>query len=373
MFKYQFRQGWPPILASIGSLALYVCFIVACVAVAALAAANIARVGGTALQHAAHKEWDAPQKHARVSRSQVLDDDAWGFGYFKTERAAPEPRAAKKPLEGTRSGLIKQQPAEVSPWGFWGSWQQPEPPQPVSRPTYRTMCVRLCDGAYFPVSFATPSDRFARDEDICQKSCSSPAKLYVYRNPGGEVEQMHDVKGEPYTKLKTAFLFRTTYDASCTCKPNPWEEAAQQKHRMYAELEAKKKSKRAETGKRKQAARKSEPAAVTAGAPAAVAPLAAATTSANAASSTTAAPEVQKPEAPKVTVISSAVTDANEAAASAAKKATKRRTAAKGAMVAGWSQPAEPAAKDGKSRGASRKFARVYNGSDWRINVFQAN
>jgi hypothetical protein len=114
----------------------------------------------------------------------------------------------------------------------------PLAPPPVV--TYRTVCVRLCDGSFFPISYATTSDRFSRDEKACQKSCSSPAKLYVYRSSGGTPETMVDRNGQPYAQLATAFRYRTAYDASCTCKPQPWEEAAQERHRMYALAAAKK-------------------------------------------------------------------------------------------------------------------------------------
>ena len=103
------------------------------------------------------------------------------------------------------------------------------------RGTYRTVCVRLCDGFFFPISFATTPDRFAADEAACRSRCSSSARLYVYPNPGGEPEQMTDVRGQPYAALKTAFLFRTNYDAGCTCKPHPWETASMERHRAYAE------------------------------------------------------------------------------------------------------------------------------------------
>ncbi|MFN3746568.1 MAG: DUF2865 domain-containing protein [Hyphomicrobiaceae bacterium] len=101
--------------------------------------------------------------------------------------------------------------------------------------TFRTVCVRLCDGYFFPISFATTPDRFAADEAVCRARCRTSARLYVYPNPGGEPEQMFDVNGQPYTALRTAFLFRTNYDESCTCKPHPWEQEAQHRHHLYAE------------------------------------------------------------------------------------------------------------------------------------------
>jgi hypothetical protein len=96
----------------------------------------------------------------------------------------------------------------------------------------------MCDGYFFPISFATTPDRFATDEAACRSRCTSPARLYVYPNPGGEPEEMRDTRGQPYSALKTAFLFRTNYDESCTCKPHPWEQQALARHRAFADRAA---------------------------------------------------------------------------------------------------------------------------------------
>src|SRR3954469_12032226 len=37
--------------------------------------------------------------------------------------------------------------------------------------TFRTVCVRTCDGAYFPISFATTPGRFQDDEKSCKALC----------------------------------------------------------------------------------------------------------------------------------------------------------------------------------------------------------
>jgi hypothetical protein len=107
--------------------------------------------------------------------------------------------------------------------------------------------VRLCDGYFFPISFATSEGQFERDEQACARSCSAPTKLFVYRNPGQEPEQMVDLDGRPYAKLPTAFQFRTRFDQSCKCNPHPWEQEAVARHRRYAEVDAKKKSQRQAT------------------------------------------------------------------------------------------------------------------------------
>ncbi len=84
--------------------------------------------------------------------------------------------------------------------------------------TYRTLCVRTCDGYYFPISFSTVPERFAADEQTCQSMCpAAEVKLYTYHNPGEDPNAMVSIDGEPYTALPTAFRYRSEYDPNCTC------------------------------------------------------------------------------------------------------------------------------------------------------------
>ena len=85
--------------------------------------------------------------------------------------------------------------------------------------TYRTVCVRLCDGYYFPISFSTLRSHFAQDADSCTSKCAAPVELYYHPNPGGTMEQAVALQSsEPYTKLKTAFRYRKEYVNGCSCK-----------------------------------------------------------------------------------------------------------------------------------------------------------
>ena len=85
--------------------------------------------------------------------------------------------------------------------------------------TYRTLCVRLCDGFYFPVSFSTLPSHFPQDADVCSSKCAAPTELFYYPNPGGTVEQAVALKDqEAYTKLKFAFRYRKEYVNGCSCK-----------------------------------------------------------------------------------------------------------------------------------------------------------
>lgn len=85
--------------------------------------------------------------------------------------------------------------------------------------TYRTLCVRTCDGFYFPISFSTVPGQFSTDADTCAAMCpGAEAVLYTHRNPGEDSSQMVSLSGEPYSALPTAFRFRTEYDKACTCR-----------------------------------------------------------------------------------------------------------------------------------------------------------
>jgi hypothetical protein len=94
--------------------------------------------------------------------------------------------------------------------------------------TYRTVCVRTCDGAYFPVSFATVPARFPDDERSCKALCpAAEATLFAYRNPGEDINQAVSITGAPYSALPNAFKFRTEFNPSCGCKAvgQTWSDA----------------------------------------------------------------------------------------------------------------------------------------------------
>jgi hypothetical protein len=97
-----------------------------------------------------------------------------------------------------------------------------ERPRPVKRSAdtqgqiVRTLCVRLCDGYYWPISFATTKRRLSVDARRCESACSSPARLFFHRNPGQDTADMVDRDGKPYRELPAAFLYRTRYLADCT-------------------------------------------------------------------------------------------------------------------------------------------------------------
>ncbi len=94
--------------------------------------------------------------------------------------------------------------------------------------TYRTVCVRSCDGFYFPISYSTVPARFSTDAQACQRLCpGAQASLYTYHNPGEEIEQAVSADGAPYTALPNAFRYRKEIVAGCSCRPagESWAQA----------------------------------------------------------------------------------------------------------------------------------------------------
>jgi hypothetical protein len=86
--------------------------------------------------------------------------------------------------------------------------------------------VRLCDGFYYPIHYSTYGSQLTQDAEHCQSNCAAPAELYVYRNPGQEIEQAISLNGSAYMDLPVALKFRKEYVKGCSCKQaeyNPTE------------------------------------------------------------------------------------------------------------------------------------------------------
>ena len=142
-------------------------------------------------------------------------------------------------------------------WFGFGSRGAPEEryersdPYPYSRPaygydddwhedtrTYRTMCVRLCDGFYFPLSNNVRRERLYHDNRKCMQRCDGEARLYYYPTDGGSVETMVDLAGRSYSALPNAFRYRKALVDGCACKPAPWSPEEAARHQSYANGDA---------------------------------------------------------------------------------------------------------------------------------------
>lgn len=140
-----------------------------------------------------------------------------------------------------RSRPITQPPRFGVPATSWRAQQEVDS-TPEGRQTgggYTTVCVRLCDGFYFPVSSRAGRDKFQRDADACRSRCGlSDSRLFYYSNAGGGMETAVDMGGRGYTRLQNAFLHRKRLVSGCACKPEPWSAASIRLHQSYAQNES---------------------------------------------------------------------------------------------------------------------------------------
>lgn len=100
--------------------------------------------------------------------------------------------------------------------------------------SYRTLCVRLCDGYYFPVSYRTTRGRMHRDAKICETSCDCETKLFYLPSSSSDIKSATDFSGQSYGRLENAFAYRQAWDLGCSCRPAPWSSAEKLRHDEYA-------------------------------------------------------------------------------------------------------------------------------------------
>ena len=89
------------------------------------------------------------------------------------------------------------------------------------------VCVRACDGSFFPVSYFGAANRSDMLEQVCRSLCPN-ADVTLYSFPfGGTIEEAVSSTGEPYAHLPNAGKFEQTYDRSCSCRApgQSWAEA----------------------------------------------------------------------------------------------------------------------------------------------------
>lgn len=89
------------------------------------------------------------------------------------------------------------------------------------------VCVRTCDGGFFPLPVSTGRGNLEEVEQLCQALCpNTEAKLFTMR-PGAGIGHSISRDGESYASQSYAFRYQKSYDKSCTCKPpdKGWAEA----------------------------------------------------------------------------------------------------------------------------------------------------
>jgi hypothetical protein len=132
-----------------------------------------------------------------------------------------------------------QQPANIFDAIFGSVARQPSdvqtlplnPDQPLdatgAEAGSKAVCVRTCDGAFFPVSYSASQGRLSGLDDMCHALCpNADVSLYTYP-PSGQIEQAVSINGAKYMDMPNALKYRTSLDPTCTCKRKgeSWAEA----------------------------------------------------------------------------------------------------------------------------------------------------
>lgn len=90
---------------------------------------------------------------------------------------------------------------------------------PVSRKTSRMVCVRTCDGYFFPVSVSTKRSFANGDAKACEKLCpGTEMKLYFRKSANDDPRKLFSVaNGKSYSALPTAFAYQKSFNPNCSC------------------------------------------------------------------------------------------------------------------------------------------------------------
>ena len=114
---------------------------------------------------------------------------------------------------------IEELPAyDLPPDEMGEAWQDSLPdsrPDEGERAGSSAICVRSCDGGYFPLTVKARTGKLTDLQELCTALCPNvEAKLYTLP-AGGNVAEAVNPAGEVYSRHPNAFLFRKKYDAAC--------------------------------------------------------------------------------------------------------------------------------------------------------------
>jgi Protein of unknown function (DUF2865) len=96
----------------------------------------------------------------------------------------------------------------------------PIDPQPGPRVISRIrgtglVCVRLCDGYFFPLGQRVSVDQDQNADEMCQRRCPA-AETQAFSKPG-DIDTAVSSNGRRYASLPNAYRYRRSFDATCTC------------------------------------------------------------------------------------------------------------------------------------------------------------
>lgn len=86
----------------------------------------------------------------------------------------------------------------------------------IARPSgYRTLCVRTCDGYYFPISHSISRSRLKTDEAVCKSMYGGAGAELFFVAGGRSAERAVSLSRQRLAAQPYAFAYRSTFDESC--------------------------------------------------------------------------------------------------------------------------------------------------------------
>ncbi|OAI27579.1 hypothetical protein A1351_01445 [Methylosinus sp. R-45379] len=108
---------------------------------------------------------------------------------------------------------------------------------PVARGGSLAVCVRACDGGFFPISYSARRANLADLQELCRAQCPNVEVALYTRSPSRDIETAVSMDGEAYGDHPNALKFTKSYDPTCSCRPpgRSWAETLAEAERLLAE------------------------------------------------------------------------------------------------------------------------------------------
>jgi hypothetical protein len=126
---------------------------------------------------------------------------------FGNPRQEPSQRITDVPLVPDPNALPDQQPSDQTP----GEGVQ-------AHAGSKEVCVRTCDGYFFPIGYSGSGGRSGDLQEMCRALCpNAEVALYSYP-PSGDINEAVGADGAHYADLPNALKYRKSVDSTCTCR-----------------------------------------------------------------------------------------------------------------------------------------------------------
>lgn len=99
------------------------------------------------------------------------------------------------------------------------------------------ICVRDCDGGFFPVSYTAGRADLDELDKLCHALCPNASVRLYTRSQWRSLDSAVSIDGQPYSAHPNALKFQSRFDAACGCRPpdKSWSEALAEAESILAE------------------------------------------------------------------------------------------------------------------------------------------